>query len=277
MHISLKNRIKKDKKAKFGIIIVCVFVLISVFGPILVKDPYHFSIDYLRLPVAGHILGTNDLGQDVFARLVYGMRASLLVAISAGFLSTAIGTIIGTLSGFIGGAFDKVMMRIVDAFLVIPAIIFIMLVAAFLKPGIMTLIILISLFHWQGGAKIIRGQTLSLKNKNHIVSSRTFGAKKPYVLMRHIIPDLGNILVVSFIYNARAAIFLEAGLAFIGIANLSTISLGIIMHNAMKFYYLPVWIWWLVPPGIALSLILLSLTFIGTLIEKIIDPRLRNA
>lgn len=277
MHISIRKKIGKDIRAKVGIIIVVTFMLIAILGPFFVKNPYNFSTSYLQPPNMEYIMGTNDLGQDIFSRLIFGMRTSLLVAISAGFLSTAIGAIIGTLSGYIGGIFDRVVMRVVDAFLVIPSIILIILVAAFINPGILTLIIMISIFHWQGGAKIIRGQTLALKQKNHIITAKTFGAKKLYVLLRHVIPDMGNILVVSFIYNSRSAIFLEAGLAFIGIANLTTISLGIIMHNAINFYYLPVWLWWLIPPGLVLSAILLSLTYIGTLLEKIIDPRLRNA
>ncbi|MFO7929271.1 MAG: ABC transporter permease [Candidatus Humimicrobiaceae bacterium] len=277
MHISIRKKIAKDIRAKIGIIIVVTFMLIAILGPFFVKNPYNFSTSYLQPPNMEYIMGTNDLGQDIFSRLIFGMRTSLLVAISAGFLSTAIGAIIGTLSGYIGGIFDRVIMRVVDAFLVIPSIILIILVAAFINPGILTLIIMISIFHWQGGAKIIRGQTLALKQKNHIITAKTFGAKKLYVLLRHVIPDMGNILVVSFIYNSRSAIFLEAGLAFIGIANLTTISLGIIMHNAINFYYLPVWLWWLIPPGLVLSAILLSLTYIGTLLEKIIDPRLRNA
>ncbi|MGM0368025.1 MAG: ABC transporter permease [Actinomycetota bacterium] len=277
MHISIRKKIAKDIRAKVGIIIVVTFMLIAILGPFFVKNPYNFSTSYLQPPNMEYIMGTNDLGQDIFSRLIFGMRTSLLVAISAGFLSTAIGAIIGTLSGYIGGIFDRVVMRVVDAFLVIPSIILIILVAAFINPGILTLIIIISIFHWQGGAKIIRGQTLALKQKNHIITAKTFGAKKLYVLLRHVIPDMGNILIVSFIYNSRSAIFLEAGLAFIGIANLTTISLGIIMHNAINFYYLPVWLWWLIPPGLVLSAILLSLTYIGTLLEKIIDPRLRNA
>jgi len=158
-----------------------------------------------------------------------------------------------------------------------PSIIILILISAFIRPNMLWLIIIISLLSWQRGARVIRGQTLALKQRAHIYSAKAFGAKRVYMLVRHIIPDLGNIIIVSFINNARSAVFLEAGVAFIGISSLTTISLGTIMHNAFKFYYLPVWIWWLLPSGILLSAILISLTFLGNLMEKIIDPRLNNA
>jgi peptide/nickel transport system permease protein len=277
MHISLRNNLKKDKSAQVGLIIIIILFLFAAAAPFFTGDPDDFSNAIFSQPDAGHYLGTNDLGQDIFSRLLYGLRTSMLVSIGVGVIATSISVFIGVCSGFIGGTFDMIMMRIVDTFLVLPPIIILILVSAFIKPTLLSLILLISLLNWQGGARIIRGQTLVLKEKRHIYSARTFGAKKIYILARHIIPDLGNIIIVSFIHNARSAVFIEAGMAFIGISSVTTISLGSIMHNAFRFYYLPVWLWWLLPAGIFLSLILLSFTFIGNLIEKVIDPRLSNA
>jgi peptide/nickel transport system permease protein len=277
MHISLRNNLKEDKSAQIGLIIIVILFLFAAFAPFFTSDPDAFSNTLFSKPDAGHYLGTNDLGQDIFSRLLYGLRTSMLVSIGVGIIATSISVVVGVCSGFIGGTFDMIMMRIVDAFLVLPPIIILILVSAFIKPTLLSLILLISLLNWQEGARIIRGQTLALKEKRHIYSARTFGAKKVYILARHIIPDLGNIIIVSFIHNARSAVFIEAGMAFIGISSITTISLGSIMHNAFKFYYLPVWLWWLLPAGIFLSLILLSFTFIGNLMEKVIDPRLSNA
>ncbi len=277
MHISLKQNIKKDKNAQVGLIIIIILLLFAVIAPFFTSDPQAFSKSILSEPSTSYYLGTNDLGQDIFSRLLYGLRTSMFVSISVGMLATSISVFVGVCSGFIGGIFDTVVMRIIDAFLVMPTIIILILVSAFVKPNILSLVVMISLLHWQGGSRIIRGQTLALRERIHIYSARTFGAKKFYILARHIIPDLGNIIIVSFIQNARSAVFIEAGMAFIGVSSLTTISLGNIMHNAFKFYYLPVWLWWLLPAGILLSLILLSFTFLGNLMEKIIDPRLSNA
>ena len=277
MHISIKQNLKKDKSAQSGLAIVIVLFLLVLIAPFFTRDPNAFSKLILSAPGADFLLGTNDLGQDIFSRLLYGLRTSMLVSIGVGVLATSISVIVGICSGFIGGIFDIVAMRIIDAFLVMPTIIILILISAFVRPNMLWLIIIISLFNWQGGARVIRGQTFVLKQRMHIYSARTFGAKSPYMLVRHIIPDLGHIITVSFINNARSAVFLEAGMAFIGISSLTSISLGNIMHNAFKFYYLPVWIWWLLPAGILLSLILMSLTFLGNLMENIIDPRLNDA
>jgi peptide/nickel transport system permease protein len=201
----------------------------------------------------------------------------LLIAIGAGFLTTCLSALIGISTGFIGGVYDTVMMRLVDALLAIPMVVVLIVTAAFLKPNITILIILISLLHWPGGARVLRSQTLSLKSRLHILAAETFGAGKLYRIRRHIIPELGPLLVVSFLYSARAAVFMEAGLAFIGLADPSMISWGTMMHHASKFYYLSVWKWWLLPPGFTLSLLMLSFTFLGYSLERIMEPRLKNA
>lgn len=277
MHISIKKHLQKDKKAQVGLAIVSALVLLALITPFFTRDPDAFSSLIFTQPGQANLLGTNDLGQDIFSRLIYGLRTSIFVSVGVGILATFISIIAGVFSGFIGGMFDIVVMRIVDVFLVMPSIIILILISAFIRPTMLWLIIIISLLSWQRGARVIRGQTLALKQRAHIYSARAFGAKRVYMLVRHIIPDLGNIIIVSFINNVRSAVFLEAGVAFIGISSLTTISLGTIMHNAFKFYYLPVWIWWLLPAGILLSAILISLTFLGNLMEKIIDPRLNNA
>jgi peptide/nickel transport system permease protein len=277
MHNSVMQKFKMDRGAHTGLVIVAILFIFALAGPIFAGEPDTFSESILSGPDSNHLLGTNDLGQDIFSRLIYGLRTSFIISIGAGVIATAISTIIGVFSGYIGGVFDMIVMRVVDALLVLPVILILILVSAFIKPGIAGIIILISLFHWQGGARIIRGQTLVLKQKTHIYAARTAGSKSPYIIMRHIIPDLGNIIAVSFIYNARSAVFLEAGMAFIGISSSQSISLGTIINNAFRFYYLPVWIWWLLPSGILLSMILMSLTFLGNLMEKVIDPRLQNA
>jgi len=277
MHISIKKYLQKDKKAQVGLAIVSALVLLALITPFFTRDPDAFSSLIFTQPGQANLLGTNDLGQDIFSRLIYGLRTSIFVSVGVGIFATFISIIAGVFSGFIGGMFDIVVMRIVDVFLVMPSIIILILISAFIRPTMLWLIIIISLLSWQRGARVIRGQTLALKQRAHIYSARAFGAKRVYMLVRHIIPDLGNIIIVSFINNARSAVFLEAGVAFIGISSLTTISLGTIMHNAFKFYYLPVWIWWLLPAGILLSAILISLTFLGNLMEKIIDPRLNNA
>jgi peptide/nickel transport system permease protein len=277
MHIRLFIKIKEDIFGKLGLALIAIFVFSALILPFIFSDPESHSQNFFEPPSLKHLLGTNDVGQDIFSRLIHGTRTSILVAIGVGFLSTLISTLVGVSAGIIGGAFDKILMRIVDALLVIPTIVILILTASYINPGLWVLILLISLLHWQGGARVIRSQTLSLKERMHISAARTFGAGRWYIIFRHIIPDLGPILVVSFIHRARMAVFMEAGLAFIGIADPLMISWGMMMHHALKFYYLSVWKWWLIPPGIALSMLIISFAFLGYSLEKVLEPRLRNA
>jgi len=277
MHDRLRDKLKKDFLGKLGLIWITIFVVLALIAPFITKEPEAHSLLIFKPPSFDNLLGTNDVGQDIWSRLIWGTRTSIIVAIGVGVLTTTLSAIIGVSAGFFGGLYEKIIMRIVDALLVIPTIIVLILVAAFIKPSIWTLIFLISLLHWQGGARVFRAQTLSLKERMRIYAAKTFGASRWYIIFRHIIPDITAILIVSFIHNLRMAVFMEAGLAFIGIADPLMISWGMMIHHALKFYYLPVWKWWLLPPGIALSLLILSFTFLGHSLEKKIEPRLRDA
>ena len=138
------------------------------------------------------------------------------------------------------------------------------------------LIVLISLLTWQGGARVVRAQALSLKERGNIDAARVAGAGGLYIAWKHIIPDLGTIIIVDFIYSVRRAVFMEAGLAFLGISDPTLVSWGMMMHDAMRFAYLDVWQWWLLPAGVLLSLTIIGLTFIGHAMEPILEPRLRG-
>lgn len=277
MHINPKQEIRHSKFAMFGIGMLLLLLIIAIFGPLLTpyqpntQTPFAFEP-----PSFKHWLGTNNVGQDILSQLIYGARTSLLVGFSVAFLATILSAIIGTSAALAGGLYDKIVMRIVDAFIVIPAIIIIILVAAYLKPNLLVLILLLALLGWQGGARTIRAQALSLKELGHISAARSFGANNLYLIFRHILPDLVPILLMGFIYGVRRAIFMEAGLAFLGIVDPTTVSWGMMMNEALDFCYLNVWRWWLIPPGVALSLTILSVTGIGYTLEGALDPRLRR-
>ena len=277
MHISIREEVKQHNSAKFGIAILLLMLTIALFAPLLASYSPNMQTPFaFEPPSFSHWLGTNHVGQDILSQLLYGARTSLLVGFSAALLATILSATIGTSTALIGGLYDRITMRIVDAFIIIPVIVIIILVAAYVKPSLWVLILLLSLLGWQGGARIIRAQALSLKELGHISAAQSFGASNVYLTFRHILPDLGPILLVEFIYGIRRAIFMEAGLAFLGIADPTTISWGMMMREALDFCYLDVWQWWLLPPGIALSLTILSVTFIGHTLEGALDPRLES-
>jgi peptide/nickel transport system permease protein len=277
MHISLKKEIKESHTGKAGIIIFLVVIAAAVFAPFLSGyDPNQQSVGSLLAPSLTHWLGTNQVGQDIWSQLLYGARTSLLVGFGVGILSLILSILFGVSSALIGGIYDKIVMRIVDALIVIPMIVVVILVAAYIRPDLIVLILLLSALNWQGGARMIRAQALTLKERGHVSASRTFGASRFYVAWKHIVPDLGTILLVEFIYGVRRAVFIEAGLAFLGIGDPMLVSWGMMMRDAMKFSYLNVWQWWLVPAGVALSLTIVGLTFISHATESVLDPRLRG-
>lgn len=277
MHISLKKEIKQSQTGKAGLIILVLVIAIAVLAPFLSRyDPGQQSAASLLSPSYGHWLGTNQVGQDIWSQLLYGARTSLLVGFGVGVLTLMLSILFGVSSTLIGGLYDKIIMRIVDAFIVIPMVIVVILVAAYIRPDMSVLILLLAVLSWQGGARVIRAQALSLRESGHINASRTFGASWLYIAWRHIIPDLGPILLVEFIYGVRRAVFIEAGLAFLGIGDPMLVSWGMMMRDAMKFSYLDVWQWWLVPAGVALSLTIIGLTFISHAAESVLDPRLRG-
>jgi len=277
MHIKLREEVKQHNSAKFGIAILLLMLTIALFAPLLAPYPPNMQTPFaFEPPSFSHLLGTNHVGQDILSQLLYGTRTSLLVGFSVALLATILSATIGVSTALIGGLYDRITMRIVDAFIIIPAIIIIILVAAYVKPGIWVLILLLSLLGWQGGARIIRAQALSLKEMGHISAAQSFGASNVYLTFRHILPDLGPILLVGFIYGIRWAIFMEAGLAFLGITDPTIISWGMMMREALDFCYLNVWQWWLLPPGVTLSLTIISVIFIAHALEGALDPRLRS-
>jgi peptide/nickel transport system permease protein len=277
MHISLKREIKQSHTGQAGLVILVLIIVIAVLAPVLGRyDPVQQSAASLMPPSLSHWLGTNHVGQDIWSQLLYGARTSLMVGFGVGILGLILGMIFGISAALIGGLYDKIIMRIVDAFIVIPVIVMVILVAAYLKPNLLVLILLLAALNWQGGARVIRAQALSLKEGGHVNASRTFGAGQLYIAWRHIVPDLGPILLVEFISGVRRAIFMEAGLAFLGIGDPMVVSWGEMMRDAMRFSYLDVWQWWLIPVGVALSLTIIGLVFIGHTAESILDPRLRG-
>jgi len=278
MHIDIKKEIKESGPGKTGLIILLLMIAAALLAPVLAPyDPAQQTTASLLSPSLSHWLGTNHVGQDIWSRLLFGARTSLLVGFGVGILSTLLGTIFGLSAALIGGLYEKVVMRVVDAFIVIPMVIIVVLVAAYIKPSISILILLLSLLSWQGGSRIIRAQALSLKERGHVAAAKSFGANYFYIAWRHIVPDLGPILLVDFICGVRRAVFMEAGLAFLGISDPTLVSWGMMMRDALSFSYLNVWQWWLVPTGVALSLTIIGLTFISHAAEPVIEPRLRGA
>ncbi|ABK14646.1 MAG: ABC transporter permease [Methanothrix sp.] len=275
MHVDIWKEMRSSLAGTFGMLIMAVILILAASAPLIA--PSYREIGPVFSPPSGeHILGTDDLGQDIAGKLVHGARTSLMIAIGVAILSALISVVIGGSAAILGGTYDRICMRAVDAVIALPSMIVMILVASYLRPNLGLLIILISLFSWPGGARIVRSQTLSLRERLHVLAARTFGASRRYLLFRHIVPDLSPILVAIMIQDARRAVLMEAGLAFLGVSDPMIVSWGRMMKQAMSFTYLDVWKWWLIPTGVLLSLTLVGLSLIAASLERAMDPRLRE-
>lgn len=276
MHIDYWEHITGSTQGRVGGALLGVVVIAALVGPVVSGAPELPSRDIFAPPSAAHLLGTNDFGQDVFGLLLAGARLSLTVALSAGLLATLLAALVGAGAALAGGVWDRVLMRFTDVMLAVPNLVVIIVVAAYLQLNPPGLVLLIALFGWPAAARVVRAQTLTLTGRAHILAARTFGASKPYLLRHHILPDLIPLLSVSFLRNARRAVFLEAGLAFLGIGDPTVISWGGMLQHALRYYYIDAWVWLLLPPALAIAATILAFNLLGNSIEEAADPRLRR-
>jgi peptide/nickel transport system permease protein len=277
MHTSPLKAVFHDPMGLAGITILGLIVFMAVFAPVMSGyAPNYYTGQIFSPPSFDHPLGTDSVGQDIWSRILWGARTSLLVGAVVALVSSFISVIVGTTAAIFGGQYERFWMRLADAMMAIPSVIVMILVAAYLRPSLPVLILLLVAFSWPGGARIVRAQTLSLKERMHVSAAVTFGAGWMHVLQKHIVPDLAPIILAVVIADARRAIFMEAGLSFLGISDPAMVSWGKIMQQALGFTYLEVWKWWLVPTGLVLSLTLVGLSLLGFALEAAIDPRLRK-
>ncbi len=264
-----------------GLTIVSGFILVAVLAPVLAPyDPHALVGGYLEQPSSAHLLGTNAIGQDIFSQVIWGSRTSLIVALAGGGLIVALGVLIGVTSGLAGGLLDTVVSRALDVFLAIPALPLLIVVATLVGPSLVTVILVLALLGWPEAARMMRSQTLSLRQRGFINSARGFGGGPLYLIRRHLVPAIGPLIVAGFIDAASNAIFFEAGLAFLGLADPSTMSWGTVLNQALGhpgLYFSGLWTWWVLPAGLAVTAAVLGFTFVGVGLEPEFNPRGRQA
>lgn len=267
--MKLIKSIEKNKSAFVGLVIMFAFIILASFAPYIVKvNPNEMSINTLSYPDSIHLLGTNDIGQDILSRLIYGARHSVLISMSVGFITVTISIFFGSLAALTGGIIDRGIMRVTDIFLAVPELIICLLISAVISPSQSTLVMILSLLQWPVSLKIIRASVIKEKNNNYVLAAKIFGASNTYIMFRHIIKGVVPVAVSMFIRNSTIAVFMESGLAFLGLLDPSTISWGKIIADAMKYSYLPIWKNWLLPTGIVLSTFVVSMSYIGFYLEE---------
>ncbi len=271
---------RQNSMGLIGLAILIFFALMAIFGPYLVSITT-MSIDgvtkTLHPPTQGYWLGTDDLGKDIFAGVIIGSRVSLLVGVAATAISMTIGTLIGIISGFYGKTVDAFLMRFTDVFLVIPWLPLMLVMAALLGPSLGNIIFVIGITSWAGTARIIRSQTLSIKERPYVERARAIGSSDAHIMFYHILPNVFPLIFANTVLVAAIAILSETTLSFLGMGDPTQVTWGMMLHFAfsMGAVSFGAW-WWLLPPGICVVLVVLSFTFIGYALDEVLNPKLRR-
>ena len=270
-------RFKRHKLALFGLAVVIIFSLAAIFAPIVaLKDPYFVDLDSIRQPPsAEHILGTDSAGRDMWARMIYGARISMTVGLVANSISVTIGTLLGMVSGYVGGRTDNLLMRFTELVMTFPTFFAIIMMVALLGPNIRNVMIVIGVTSWPGLARLVLGQVLSLRELAFIEAAHCVGAPNRRILIIHILPNILPYILVAATLGMAGAILTESSLSFLGLGvQIPLASWGSMLFSAQSLTVLTNFPWLWLPPGIAISMAVLCMNFVGDGLRDAFDPRM---
>lgn len=269
----------RNRKAVAGFIILSFFVLVAVFAPVIAPtNPSKMVGRPHQEPNAQYVLGTTRQGQDMFAQVVHGSRLTLVVGFLTGTIIMLIAIAVGLTAGYVGGRVDEILSLITNVFLVLPGLPLVIVVAGWLdRPGPFTVVLVLSFTSWAYAARVLRAQTLSLRNSEFVAAAKVAGEPTWRIILFEILPNMVSLAVSSWIGAVLYAIFAEAAYEFIGLGDPNAMTWGTILYWAQNNQALLTGAWWtFVPPGICIALVGLSLTLINYAIDEITNPRLRG-
>lgn len=274
----MKRMASNNKLAVFSAILIMIFIFLAVLAPLI--TPYDLEemdlMARLSPPSAQHLLGTDELGRDVLTRLLYGARVSLAVGIIPTVISMIIGVLLGMISGYVGGTVDSVLMRLADVVLSFPSLLLAMVIMYTLGDGISSIFIALAITNWASVARVIRSETLSLRETEYVEAARSMGVKGFTIIMRHILPNCIPSLIVLFTLNVPSAILSESSLSFLGIGvQLPDSSWGLMVNLGRTFLYNAPWL--SIAPSIAIMLVVLAFNFLGDGLRDVLDPHLKDS
>lgn len=273
------SRFRRHKLAVIGAVVLLILIAIAIAAPLLAPHPPNAVslANYRKPPNMNYWLGTDAQGRDVLSRLMYAARISLSVSLFAVSIYVVIGTVLGGLAGYFGGWVDTIIMRMADMVLSFPSIIVIITIVSILGPSISNVILVIGLMGWPPIARLVRGEFLTLRERDFVTASRASGAPSARIIFRHILPNATTPIIVNATFGMANAILLEAGLSFLGLGvQPPTASWGNMLNAAQSITTLEEMPWLWLPPGITIVVAVLAINFVGDGLRDALDPRSRK-
>ncbi|MFD3155873.1 ABC transporter permease [Haloimpatiens sp. FM7330] len=271
--LNFKIHLSKNKLLLTSIIVLMIIILSCIFAFLSPYEPNKLDIsNKLSPPSLKHIFGTDELGRDYLTRALYGGRISLIVGFLSMIVSIVLGTLIGVISGFLGGIVDSLIMRLIDILMCIPTFFLILIANAYLEPSIKNIIIIIGLFGWMGVARLVRAETLSYKERDYVICSKSLGASNLHMIKKHIIPNVFPTVIVMSTLNIAGAILTESALSFLGLGVQQPMaSWGSMLQNAQSYItskpHMAIF------PGLYILFTVLSFNILGDAFRSILDPQ----
>jgi peptide/nickel transport system permease protein len=257
---------------KAGMAVLFLYLCLAAFADLLApRDPLKTSDATLQAPSRKFLFGTDDLGRDVFSGVVHGARTSLLIGFTVALLGSLVGMIVGLLAGYFGGVTDELLMRVTELFLTPPRFFLALMIVAIYGSSFASLIVVLSLTFWPVTARVIRAETMSIRERSFVEAARALGATPARILRREILPHLLPLLITGTVVKVGRVILLEAGLEFLGLGDQSRISWGYMLHNGQHFLR-DAW-WMALFPLLAISLLLVAVNLVGDELNRTLNPR----
>jgi peptide/nickel transport system permease protein len=276
--VDLLIRLVKEKPlGTIGGIITIILLLAGIFAPLLAPySPTALSGPPLLSPSSHFLLGTDDLGRDLLSRIIFGARISVIVGLGASILASVIETILGILTGYIGGAFDLIVQRFVDAVMCFPGLILMMVIISIIGPGEIQIILVLGISWGITGSRVIRSATLTIKENMYVQSANAIGAPTSQILTRHILPNITALVIIQFTIRVPQIILTEASLSFLGYGIPPPAPSWGSMLSGTARTYMFIAPWMVIWPGLALSIVVYGVNMFGDALRDLLDPRLRG-
>ncbi len=271
-----RSSLRGNYQLAIGLTVVTVLAILAILAPVIATHDPYFMYSSLQVPPGthGHLLGTDNMGRDIFSQLLYGARTSLVIGLVAAGISGVLGTMLGGISGYFGGVVDRIMVEFINIFVMTPSFFLILIIVSLFGSDIRYVMLVIGLTSWPGNARLMRAQAISLRERTFVKSAIAVGESKPRILFKHIIPNGIFPIIANTTMQVSGAILTESGLSFLGLGDPNIVSWGKMISQGQAYLTKS---WWIsVLPGIVVLLTVLAFFLIGDGLNRVISPKIRS-